>query len=100
RWSLSDQNRTQGRERYPTDQGCLGTAWRTVGESSVVDLPSPLDDLNGWCAVLRDNWGIPDAVSTEFRMKSRTYVALAIRRKMTPCQGVIVFESEQLPAPG
>lgn len=96
RYSITNEFMERGRATYPLDQGCLGRAWQN-GEATVLDLPDPQIQLQAWKDRLRADWQIPEEVSAHFRMRSRTCIAFGIYPALKPCQGVIVFESQQVP---
>lgn len=99
RWAIADRYRSFGRTAYPLDQGCVGRAWQEE-EAVVDDLPDPESDYDGWSARLWTEFRVPLAVSANFRMRSRTCMALAINppgSRLKPCQGVLVVESQVVP---
>jgi hypothetical protein len=84
-----------GRSIYPSDQGIIGHAWKDGdGKACAQDLPNPETDLDGYCAVNKENWNIPLGVTRKMNMKPRSVAAFAITKPKDKIRnGVIVFES-------
>lgn len=91
RYSKNPEFAKRGRQAYPDDQGCIGEAWH-YGESYVDDLPEP-SSSHEYEERFRVQWHIPVEVTRNFRMKSRSYAALAIEDRSFRRVAVIVFES-------
>ncbi len=78
---------------YPTDEGCIGRAWRE-GSVFVSDLPDPETNINEYYRVLSSDWNIKRDTAKGFRMKSRSYAAYTLEQVGgNDPDVIIVFES-------
>jgi hypothetical protein len=94
RYSKNPEFCKKGRALYPDSEGCISHAWNH-GESIIDDLPDPAADIEIYATQHKNEWGINKQVTKGFRMKSRSYVALAIEDRLQKRIAVVVFESTQ-----
>lgn len=92
RYSKNPIYQRRGRPFYPDNEGCIGKAWRE-GEDYIDDLPDPEHSSRDYEERLRRDWNIPAETTRNFKMKSRSYAALAIENHRDERVGVMVFES-------
>ena len=91
RFSTDPNKRKTGRGFYPSDQGCIGEAYRD-GESVALSLPDPT--TQAYLQRHMQSWKIPEGVVAAFKMKARSIVAFAVQEKDTYERPLIlVYES-------
>lgn len=93
RYSEDPEFRKPGRPFYPENEGCIGRAYRE-GKCEKSDLPCPDTRERDYKIAQQKEFYIPEDISGNFKMKSRSYAAYALydlnhRNKIA----VIVFES-------
>ncbi|ARP53648.1 hypothetical protein ALFP_1761 [Alcaligenes faecalis] len=79
------------RQRFPDNQGCIGSAWLNGGEC-FLELPDPVSRPEEYTDALRNECGIRKTTAKNLRMQSSFYYAKAINSD-TMRAGVIVYES-------
>lgn len=83
----------KGRTFYPDHEGCIAEAWR-LGEHIGFQLPDPNTDIDLYCQRTNERWGMPIDTARDLLMKSRAFVACAIKDPSNYGRiCVIVFES-------
>ena len=92
RYSKNPEFCKTGRGTYPEGEGCIARAWQH-GEASVDDLPDPMTHEDDYYARLKSDWNIKKGTARSFKMKSRSYVAIALEDHASKRIAVIVFES-------
>jgi hypothetical protein len=93
RFSPDPEKQRTGRGYYPSDQGCIGAAYRNK-ESLALDLPDP--STSEYYEIMRGKWGIDGAIASKFKMKARAIAAFALVERGTYSRPlVIVFESTE-----
>lgn len=91
RFSTDPDKRKTGRGFYPSDQGCIGDAYRH-GESVAMSIPDPA--TQAYFQTHAQSWKVPVHVASAFKMKSRSIVAIAVEEKDTYERPlVLVYES-------
>lgn len=96
RFAPDPEKEKTGRGYYPSDQGCIGQAYRN-GHSYEFNLPDP--SLSEYYKISKCKWKIDTVVAENFKMKSRSIAAFALEEKKTYLRPlVIVFESTEVKA--
>jgi hypothetical protein len=81
---------------YPHHEGVIGKAWQE-GYAEVDDLPDPESEPEEYFRCQQEDWGIERALVERFTMKSRNYVAFALKDPVfSEPIAVIVFESTEV----
>lgn len=94
RYSSNTAFSAKGRVIYPTDQGCIGDAWRSgLGQCFANDFPDPAVDMNAYAAHHATRWGLTDAEARALVMKSRSFFAAAVTGRNGQRHAIVVFES-------
>lgn len=78
-----------GREKIPSDQGCLGWALKFNGKDELPALPDPEADLNGYVQIQAGR-NISQQAATAMTMRSRSYAAVVYSIPSGPHAGVDV----------
>ncbi len=90
---MTNYCRSIGRDRYPSGQGTLGTAWQ-LGSGADPDLPNPgpINDPpnKGWLQ-RQQRAGLTEAEATALHMRSRSYAAIRLDHQGSRL-GVLVVE--------
>lgn len=94
RYAKNPEYAKRGRGVYPTKEGVIWSAW-TEGHAYVDNLPDPTVKLDDHVRQQRRDWNLPEDVTRNFEMKSRTYAAYALEDTKGKHIAVIVFESTQ-----
>lgn len=94
RHSEHPDNKNPRRQRFPSRQGCIGSAW--YGDPCFVTLPDPDTETQAYLDVMNLSFGLNANAVSALRMKSRVYYARAIQSHDTTRVGVIVFESTRV----
>jgi len=92
RYSKNPEFCKKGRAIYPDNEGCIAAAWKD-GVSVIQYLPDPDSESEAYTSQHKANWNINKQTTKCFRMKSRSYVAIAIEDRHQKRIAVAVFES-------
>lgn len=92
RWSAVPALRARGRSTFPASEGAAGIGLKRGAH--LANLPDPDLDPGGWYQD-QAKMGIPQEVAAGLRMRTRQYIALAVRDRWQERTGVIVIESER-----
>lgn len=88
RHSKNPELRVEGRGKYPTDQGAIGTAWASREGQYIKSFPA---DPEKWLqSMMRD--GLPREVAEALTMKSRKIVAIRVE-DVSGSVGTLVLET-------
>lgn len=94
RHSKELEYRTEGRVKYPFDQGVLGQALKSGCLSARIQA-NPVDDFDRYCQELLLKYNIPVDITRNLRMQSRSLIAVRIDNDKQIPVAVVVCESTE-----